>query len=203
MTNANIPLRLVVLVLAGLLYCNCDGQPPEILEHDLRLQYTLNPRTQQQYERLQVFVNVYDENGIDDLEWLFIIHDGAELFWRLNSNQWEQMEANDDIWIGAPAIGMASNAPFPSGEYRIVVYDASGREHEQSAQLSEAPDDFVPIFPTVTVQRAQNSNRIIGLALNSQYRRNVIRSYNVQGDLVGEYEGPDRLRTNRSAARFW
>ena len=78
------------------------------------------------YERLSVFVRAADADGLEDLDELYVIHDGGELFWRATADTWTRDERDGATWIGAAALAMPGEQPFPAGEYRVLLIDAGG-----------------------------------------------------------------------------
>ena len=78
------------------------------------------------YERLSVFVRAADADGLEDLDELYVIHDGGELFWRATADTWTRDERDGATWIGAASLAMPGEQAFPAGEYRVLLIDAGG-----------------------------------------------------------------------------
>ena len=108
-------------VLAG-----CETSAPELYE----LQWVLvdfdDRELDRRYERLSVFVRAADADGPDDLDELYVVHDGGELFWRATADTWTRTERDGATWIGAAALAMPGEQPFPAGEYRVLLIDGGG-----------------------------------------------------------------------------
>ena len=113
---------LALLVALG----GCETSAPELYE----LQWVLvdfdDRELDRRYERLSVFVRAADADGLDDLDELYVIHDGGELFWRAGADTWTRAERDGETWIGAASLAMPGEQPFPEGEYRVLLIDAGG-----------------------------------------------------------------------------
>ena len=70
----------------------CDGAPPEISEVFTQVTIFKNLRTFQSEEILSLFLVISDEDGEDDIESIYLLNDGQELFWRLDSLNWEKTD---------------------------------------------------------------------------------------------------------------
>lgn len=111
----------LVTVLGG-----CETSAPELYELRWGLVDFDDRDLDRRYERLSVFVRAADADGLDDLDELYVIHDGGELFWRATADTWTRDERDGATWIGAAALAMPGEQPFPDGEYRVLLIDAGG-----------------------------------------------------------------------------
>jgi hypothetical protein len=84
------------------------------------------------YDRLSVFIEAYDDDGIEDLKTLYIINDEEEFFWKIEDKEWIYKEVNKENWFGTNDIVMNNFSHFPAGRYRVLIIDAAG-EREESA----------------------------------------------------------------------
>lgn len=132
-----------------LLGVGCSQEAPEIRQQFVQRNYREDPRINVGYEQLSVFLHVDDEDGYEDLEYLYIIHDKDELFWILDADSWEYRERDGETWIGSNEIVMADFTPFPEGTYRLVVIDKAGERKETEAFLLSPPAP--PRLPRITV----------------------------------------------------
>ena len=123
----NYKRNLIAFFLLTLfLSIGCDSSEPEIL--DVQWQINIIERRDKTLyeENLCIFVSVKDEDGEGDLESLFILHDSSELYWKFSKDSWTASKSDGEYWIGSSDIVMPDGSAIPRGEYRIVVYDASG-----------------------------------------------------------------------------
>jgi hypothetical protein len=122
----------------------CETSAPELYE----LQWVLvdfdDRDLDRRYERLSVFVRAADADGLEDLEELYVIHDGGELFWRTTADTWTRDERDDATWIGAASLAMPGEQPFPAGEYRVLLIDAGG-ERDTSRFLIPEQRNATPL----------------------------------------------------------
>lgn len=116
----------------------CAGKPPAISRIAARLTVTRDPETRRVTETLGVFLAATDPDGQEDMQAFYVIHDGAELFWKVEAGQWVTGTAEGEQWIGTNTLAVPDGLPFPGGEYRVVLQDAAGETAEQSFTL---PDD--------------------------------------------------------------
>ena len=88
----------------------------------------------------------------DFIEEIYIIHDGEELFWRLDRETWLTRDQAEDTWIGANSISLPAGTILPGGEYRVLLIDAAGESDETSFILKPlSPVDPRRLLPAVTV----------------------------------------------------
>lgn len=121
----NLLYITIFLPLVLMLFC-CDASEPEIV--DVQWQINIIEKRDKTLfeENLSLFVSVKDEDGESDIESLFILHDSSELYWKFTKENWSISKSDGEYWIGSSDIVMPDSSPIPRGEYRVVVYDASG-----------------------------------------------------------------------------
>ena len=145
----HVPLSLV---LSAALLASCSGEPPVINRVSAQLLYVEDLEAGTVAEELSVHVVPEDEDGLDDLEYLHVISDGAELYWTLDSSTWTRTRSQNDEWLGTARLAMPAGAGFPRGEYRVLLYDLSGDSDEDRFRL-DAPvlDPATISFPHASV----------------------------------------------------
>ena len=127
---------------------------------------------------LSIFILVEDEDGISDIESLYIIHDESELFWKQISDTWTTKVISGKNWVGSNRISMNDNSSLPSGKYRIMVIDKAGDRDSLTINIAsrmlELPD--VSSFPEL----------IIGpdIIIDSGFSDNTLRVYDEQMELL-------------------
>lgn len=115
------------LAAAAVLLAACETSPPEVYEVSWSLLDFDDRELGRRYESLSLFVRAGDPDGAEDLDELYLIFDGGELFWRLTAATWSRREHADAAWIGSPRISMPGQEPFPAGEYRLLLLDLGGQ----------------------------------------------------------------------------
>jgi hypothetical protein len=130
---------MILISLIFLVVSSCTRKAPEIYEYYWQLIIRKDTETNQIYEKLSFFVNANDGDGFDDIEKLYLIHDGEELYWELNPQTWDKVSLHGETWIGTNGVRMQNNADIPEGEYRILLEDLSG-EYDEATFLLSRPD---------------------------------------------------------------
>jgi len=177
--------RLSVLPLL-LLVMACGNSPPEIMNQYWQLNLTENNGEDGWFSReeLSFFVLVADEDGPDEVEYLYLIQEEEELFWMLNAENWEIQKLGPDEWLGASSLRMPGGEQFPRKPYRILVVDKSGQRSEAEFFLSaRIPVD--PVFPSGKIEGTL-------LTLEGPHTVHTLRIYNSQRVLVQELKTESR-----------
>lgn len=118
------------------LILSCSRKAPEIYEHFWQLNIINDTETNRVYEKLSFFINVNDDDGFEDIEKVYLIHDKEELYWELNPQTWHNANIHGETWIGTNGVRMQNYADIPGGEYRIVLEDISGEYDEETFLLT-------------------------------------------------------------------
>jgi hypothetical protein len=137
--------RLAVLAaLAALAVAGCGGKPPEISVVEWRLE-TRPAESGPAYESLSVFASLKDENGLDNIVELWVLHDDSALAWKLTNADWIKATEGGDDWIGGSSLTTPELAGMPRGGYRLIAIDAAGQRAEKEFRVSGSfPDKKAP-----------------------------------------------------------
>jgi hypothetical protein len=149
--------RLTTGVLFILVVISCSQSEPEIRYGSLELVYYENGGNPA--ERFSFFVLPQDNDGIEDLEELWLYHDWEGLSWQLKSKDWISRTIDGNTWIGTRAISMADDSPLPRGQFRAVLVDKGGSRSERLISFDAPPQERE--FPYLAVNG--NSYRIVSL----------------------------------------
>jgi len=145
-TSARRGFRLAAALSAAALapaaLLSCGGEPPELRAVEWRLE--LRPAEGGAYESLSVFANIRDSDGIEDIEALWLVADGAELSWTIDDAKWLRRDEGGETWIGAAGLAMGDYGSLPRGDYRLVAADLAGRRAERRFTL-EATGALPPL----------------------------------------------------------
>lgn len=174
------------LVLFGILF-SCTGAAPEILQDHAGV-YLYRDRTlDTAYERLVFFVSARDEDGFEDIESLYLIHDEARRYWAVDADRWQQDEREEETWIGRNDIQTADYAPLPRGRYRVLLLDAAGERDEREVRV---------VSPEVRLSTVEFPDlRLDGerFVLDSVHRTHTIHAFDAAGNLVVSRDVAGRL----------
>ncbi|MDR0390173.1 MAG: hypothetical protein LBH73_08885 [Spirochaetaceae bacterium] len=136
-------LKKALLFSLVLLFLSCSQAEPKIIRAVISLVYYEGQTGVQ--ESYSFFVLPEDDDGIKDLDTLYLFHDKEELVWKLNSDDWISEDVDGKAWIGSRSICM-SDAPLPRGQFRAVLEDKSGSRGERIFAFDgPAPRPF-PVF---------------------------------------------------------
>ena len=170
------PVSPLTIILAVTFLFSCSGEPPEILYPDGRISLLLDPGTGEIAEILSLYVALRESDGMNEPSRLFLVHEGEELSWELQRNEWVQFEHAGDQWYGMPDIRMPDGESLPRGRYRIIVEDTGLLRDEADYYLTADPTDRAAAFPRL---------RIEGRTLHVLSETDaILRVYNRAGRLV-------------------
>ncbi len=160
----------------------CTVAPPELLDTRVELQLVDDRDTGEAYEQLSVFVLGRDDDGIDDLQFLYVIHDESDLYWKLSSDRWQRLEEGGNTWVGSSGLTMADYGPIPGGTYRLLLIDVAGERDEVEVTVAQSEVDPTQVeFPRLEPSDGRAvltgpSNEIILRILDSRGRRSRVIS---------------------------
>jgi len=153
----------------------CSAAPPGIAAVAPRLVLVSTDPEGGRDERLSLFASVSDGDGVADIEYLYVVHDGEELCWSLTPENWRRSDEGAGVWIGANSLD-APGPAIPRGAYRVIAVDMAGERAELSFSLS-APETSAYDPP-----RARLSGTAI--ALDSGYPSNTAFFYDSGGNVA-------------------
>lgn len=147
-------------IIASLVFASsaCTVTKPEILELTWQIHHRHDIQERTKTEELSFWVHVNDEDGDDDIESVYIIHDGSELFWRLQADSWERTTIGEELWFGHSGLRMYRDGLFPRGTYRVMVVDRAGERAESTLYVSSdriPPEDTE--YPVLSIKDGEIS----------------------------------------------
>lgn len=128
--------KIFFILLLLILFSACDTSPPVIEQFFWKLNLNVSPNGKIIEESLAVFVDIEDEDGIDDIEFLTLYSDENELFWHLPHKNSIRNGSNQTDWYGSRHIIMPDKSDLPRGHYKVRINDYSGKKDERSFFLS-------------------------------------------------------------------
>ncbi len=133
---------------------SCTVSPPRLVDSRVEVQLIDDRDLDAQYQQLSVFVLAEDADGLSDLEFLYVIHDASDLYWKLNADTWQRIEQEGETWLGSSGLTMADYGPMRSGTYRLLLIDLAGERDEREVTVNApagTPDRSD--FPSLTQER--------------------------------------------------
>jgi len=139
----------IILVSAVIFSVSCRISEPKINYGFIQLmqyQGESGPR-----EFLTFFILPEDDDGIDNLDELFLYHDREQFRWHLKSDEWLRYTYDGDDWIGTRSFAVPEGS-FPQGVYRAVLFNKGG----ESTQRNFTYDGVIRYpFPEVRISDGQ------------------------------------------------
>ncbi|MDR0556792.1 MAG: hypothetical protein LBG43_02830 [Treponema sp.] len=152
----------------------CNRTEPEISYAVMRLVYVQENGVVK--ERFSFFILATDEDGIENLDDLYLYHDREGLRWHLSERDWIALQQEGDTWLGSRSIAMIDEEPLPRGLYRAVLANKAG---EESARNIAFDPPLQPRFPFPSLVIADGN-----YAIDSKYPANYFLCYDEQGNYV-------------------
>jgi len=116
---------LIVLVFA----VSCSKTKPEITFGFIQLVlYQGEAGPQEQYS---FFIIPEDEDGMENLEELYLYHDREQLRWHIKNDEWISYTQDEKTWIGTRSISVREGR-LPRGVYRAVLVNKGGERGERN-----------------------------------------------------------------------
>jgi hypothetical protein len=172
-----MPYKKLFLLFLPILLISCSHSDPAISFGSLHLVNYENGGNPA--ERFSFFILPRDDDGLEDLDELWLYHDWEGLSWHLNSGSWIEETLDGKTWIGSRSITMADNSPLPRGQYRAVLVDKGGSRSERFLAF-DAPGRTFPIFSI-----AENRYRIV-----SAYPKQNLLVYDNEGNYIATVDPP-------------
>lgn len=147
----------------------CEQNTPSILTINSQHTVVSDYGSGMTYDALSLSLRVNDEDGVEDLESLFIMNYEEELYWKFISADWHEEKRNQEVWISLPLLRMPDFSPIPAGKYQINLFDLSGKKGESNVTISSLKTDLleksVPAISideeSVTVVSQYDQNRLL------------------------------------------
>ena len=129
-------------------------------------------------EHFSFFVIAEDEDGLENLDELYLYHDTEQLRWRIESDEWITHIQNDTVWIGTRSITVQEGMTLPRGVFRAVLVNKGGEKGERKFTF-----DAFPRFPFPELEIIDDTYTI-----RSQWPVNRLVCYDRQGNYSATVE---------------
>lgn len=83
-------------------------------------------------QRFSFFIIPEDEDGIENLEELYLYNDREQLRWHIKSDDWVSYTSDETTWVGTRSIALQDNEDLPRGQYRAVLINKGGEKSERN-----------------------------------------------------------------------
>ena len=180
--NYNSFMKLKYLLLFPVLFMmsgffSCSKAEPRILYGFMSLIYYPGAE-----ERYSFFILPEDDDGVENLDELYLYHDREGLRWLFTSEDWLKHEEDGKTWIGSRNIAMLDNLPMPRGLYRAVLVNKGGESTERNFTY-DGPETPPYPFPELSISGEH-------YRIDSLYPVNNVISYDQQGNMVNTFPLP-------------
>ena len=170
-----------IILLVSIFAISCSRTEPRIPFGFMELIYY--PGDTGPLERFSFFIIAEDDDGIENLAEIRLIHDNYGLEWIIGSEDWVHYENEGKNWIGTRSISMQNNEILPRGQYRAVLYNKGGEKSERLFVFDASRD---PRFP-YPFFRIENGRYMV----ESRYPANSFLVYDQQGNVLRTISVPD------------
>jgi len=169
-------LFLVLLFFAVFfpLTVSCSRTEPKITFGFIELVYYQDH--DKPLERFSFFIIPEDDDGIENLEDLYLYHDREQLRWHISSDDWVIYTHDGKTWIGTRSIAIGENESLPRGQFRAVLVTKGGEKSERNFSF-DAPTE--PRFPFPVLEISGGRYKV-----DSAYPANRLVCYDEQGNHV-------------------
>jgi hypothetical protein len=127
-------------------------------------------------ERFSFFIIAEDDDGMDNLAELRLIHDREGLEWIIGCDDWVHYEEDGKHWVGTRSISMPADESLPRGQYRAVLFNKGGEKSERLFVFDVPADPRFP-YPFFSMEDAR-------FRIDSRYPVNSFLVYDQQGNII-------------------
>jgi hypothetical protein len=195
--RTTVQKTLFALLFLVLLFSACSRTEPIIAFGFIQLVYYQDENKPQ--ERFSFFIIPEDDDGIENLEDLYLFHDREQLRWHIRSDDWISHIHEGRTWIGTRSIVIGDDEVLPRGQYRAVLVNKGGERSERNFSF-DAPETPRFPFPSLvisggdyTVNSAYPVNRLVCYDEQGRYVFTAILT-NLSGS-IGDLNLPSQART--------
>ena len=119
---------MIFAVLTAIFFVSCTRSEPVITFGFIKLVLYQGENGPQ--ERFSFFIIPEDEDGIENLEELYLYHDGEQLRWHIKSDEWVRSVYGGREWIGTRSFTV-NEGSLPRGVFRAVLVNKGGESSER------------------------------------------------------------------------
>jgi hypothetical protein len=127
-------------------------------------------------ERFSFFIIPEDDDGIENLEDLYLYHDREQLRWHIKSDDWVSYTHEGKTWIGSRNIAIGEDEDLPRGQFRAVLVNKGGEKSERNFSFDAPSEPRFP-FPALEISGGRYT-------VDSAYPVNRLVCYDEQGNHI-------------------
>jgi hypothetical protein len=116
-------------LLTAVLSVSCTKSAPEIIYGYIQL--VIYQGMDGPQEHFSFFIMPEDEDGIDNLDELYLYHDREQLRWNIKNDEWQRYTQDGKDWIGTRSFTVKEGG-LPRGLFRAVLVNKGGESVERS-----------------------------------------------------------------------
>ncbi|MCL2174838.1 MAG: hypothetical protein FWB73_02215 [Treponema sp.] len=120
-----------LLIIISLISISCSRSKPEIAYGFLKLILYQDDSELGYSERFSFFILPEDDDGLDNLDELYVYHDRDQLRWRMKSDEWVNFKHEGKDWIGTRSLSI-HDGHLPKGVFRAVLVNKGGESSERN-----------------------------------------------------------------------
>ena len=173
--NKKNTIYFFFLALIFALAVSCSKTKPEVTFGFIQL--VLYQGDTEPKENYSFFIIPEDDDGIENLEELYLYHDREQLRWRIKSDEWISFTQDEKTWIGTRSITVREGS-LPRGVYRAVLINKGGEKGERSFTY-----DGAVRYPFPELEIANGFYTI-----NSEWPNNRLVCYDREGNYTNTVE---------------
>lgn len=205
-----LPRQLVLLVVSAfaLATVGCSSADPQFMQLDYRIIASVEPGSVTVRERLMVFADVHDPDGVDDVAWMVVEFPDHGVGWELEGDQLAYMDREGRHWFGSAELTVPGVSRLPRGQLRVIVGDLSGRTDEREVVIPRSPGS--PMSATdgrVFIVRTIDSGETVIEAVDPDANPDEFRLFvHTRDDVFQLRRGrlvTEELRGRLGSAPFW
>ena len=173
------PMRTVIRRISSifillLLAVSCSRTEPRISFGFIELVYYQDEA--KPLERFSFFIIPEDDDGIENLEDLYLYHDREQLRWHIKSDDWVNYTNEGTTWIGSRSISIGEDEDLPRGQFRAVLVSKGGEKSERNFSFDAPANPRFP-FPTLEISGGRYT-------ASSAYPVNRLVCYDEEGNYI-------------------
>jgi hypothetical protein len=173
----------ILLLIIFLTAVSCSRTVPEITFGFIKLVLYEGETGPQEY--FSFFIIPEDEDGMENLDELYLFHDREQLRWHIKSDEWLTYTHNERTWIGTRSIAVQEGS-LPRGVYRAVLVNKGGERGERSFTYDGGARFPFPVFEVeegmYTIRSEWPVNRLVCYDRNGNYH-STVEVHSLTGDI--------------------
>ncbi len=173
--------KFILIICLVLILGSCSESAPKISQTFWQINLLHDQKTGKNSQALTIFVMASDDDGVDDMDKMYVINDEHQLYWEISgSNLRLEKYGENEVWMGSNFITMpTAEESLPGGTYRIMLLDSSGERAKTSIVVRNNIKGAPEKWPTLTK---------IGDSLKVDGKADYIWGIQVDGTFGGEFQ---------------